>query len=215
MRALEPDWTKDRGGNRQVRATAQRLDLAEITHGQEIHERLWAKALAECVEYTSRYLGEAQVGFSGAQGTEARKARTFFFLLSGADRPALAPGDVSSMSRVDGAERQITTNRYQRDPELRRLAVLANKRQNGGRLRCVCCDLDFEERYGPVGTGFIHIHHLDPLGDRQEAHLVDPEKDLVAVCPNCHAMIHRDGLKSPQEIRELLASSGYFIRSRS
>ena len=39
----------------------------------------------------------------------------------------------------------------------------------------------------------MHVHHKTPLSaitDRED-HLVDPTRDLVPVCPNCHAMLHR------------------------
>lgn len=63
-----------------------------------------------------------------------------------------------------------------------------------GRLRCEVeyCGFDFNVAYGSLGSGFAHVHHKRPL-----AALRGPTKttlaDLAVVCPNCHAMIHRDG----------------------
>ena len=34
------------------------------------------------------------------------------------------------------------------------------------------------------------MHHIVPLSQIRELHEVDPIKDLVPICPNCHAMIH-------------------------
>jgi 5-methylcytosine-specific restriction protein A len=42
-----------------------------------------------------------------------------------------------------------------------------------------------------VGTGYIHVHHIVPLSAIKESYVVDPVTDLVPVCPNCHAIIHR------------------------
>ena len=50
--------------------------------------------------------------------------------------------------------------------------------------------MNFEKTYGERGKGFIHVHHLDPLGTRKKRKKIDPIKDLVPVCPNCHAMLH-------------------------
>ncbi len=209
IRALEPDWKGSRGSSRQVRSVARRNGLREINNDDSMFPELWAAALNECIDVTTKYLKLEQHGFSKSHRGETRQADTCFFILSTQDRPALSPEELSSAVGIEGAEKQITTNRYQRDPKLRRAAIRANRTRNNGALRYVCCSVDFEERYGPHGHGFMHVHHLDPLGDRQKPQRVVAERDLVAVCPNCHAMIHRGGLRKPEEIRELLLKSCY------
>ncbi|HEK2705573.1 TPA: HNH endonuclease [Pseudomonas aeruginosa] len=49
----------------------------------------------------------------------------------------------------------------------------------------------FGERFGELGRGFIHVHHVVPVSEIGESYEVDPIKDLIPLCPNCHAMIHR------------------------
>jgi predicted HNH restriction endonuclease len=51
--------------------------------------------------------------------------------------------------------------------------------------------MNFEDTYGPIGKGFIHVHHLRPLASVEAEYDVDPVADLRPVCPNCHAMLHR------------------------
>ena len=55
------------------------------------------------------------------------------------------------------------------------------------------CGLRFEERYGEIGHEFMHVHHKMPLSEiaNHDNHAVNPLEDLVPVCPNCHAMLHR------------------------
>jgi 5-methylcytosine-specific restriction protein A len=50
--------------------------------------------------------------------------------------------------------------------------------------------MSFEELYGIIGKGFIHVHHKKPLAGTRAEYKVNPPKDLVPVCPNCHAMLH-------------------------
>ncbi len=57
---------------------------------------------------------------------------------------------------------------------------------------CIVCDFSFEQVYGDLGAGFIHVHHLTPLSDIGREYQVNPIKDLRPVCPNCHAMLHRE-----------------------
>ena len=56
---------------------------------------------------------------------------------------------------------------------------------------CAVCNINFKESYGQIGEGFIHIHHIKPLFTLDEEVLINPATDLVPVCPNCHAIIHR------------------------
>jgi 5-methylcytosine-specific restriction enzyme A len=58
--------------------------------------------------------------------------------------------------------------------------------------RCVVCNIDFGEFYGPLGDGFIHIHHIVPISQMNGSYIINPREDLVPVCPNCHAMLHRN-----------------------
>jgi hypothetical protein len=85
---------------------------------------------------------------------------------------------------VEGAVKQVTVNRYERDPRARRACL----DEYGS--KCVVCDLDFELKYGEMGKGFIHVHHLRELSTLGEGYQVNPVTDLRPVCPNCHAMLH-------------------------
>lgn len=85
----------------------------------------------------------------------------------------------------DGAKTQITVNRYERDPANRAACIAALG------SACKVCGFDFGRVYGPIGVGFIHVHHLDPVAQLGGPRRIDPAKDLVPVCPNCHAMLHR------------------------
>lgn len=73
---------------------------------------------------------------------------------------------------------------------------------------CAICDVNFELIYGSIGKEFIHVHHLEPLANATEVRKVDPTLDLIPVCPNCHAMVHRrDPPFSIAELSVLMQSS--------
>jgi hypothetical protein len=94
---------------------------------------------------------------------------------------------------TEGAVKQVTVNKYERDRRARRACLDVYG------FKCVVCDLDFEVKYGEVGRGFIHVHHLRELSKLGPDYTVDPVKDLRPVCPNCHAMLHT---KSPALLPE-------------
>lgn len=79
--------------------------------------------------------------------------------------------------------RYVTT--YERDPRYRRQALAIHG------LRCKACGVDMGEKYGPYAEGLIHVHHVVPVSEYETAKKIDPATELVPVCPNCHAVIHR------------------------
>lgn len=87
-------------------------------------------------------------------------------------------------------------NRYERNP-LNRKLCLASKGYN-----CSVCGMNFEDVYGEVGHNFIHVHHLIPVSMLGAGYIINPVKDLIPVCPNCHAMLHRKNPPyGPSEIK--------------
>lgn len=87
-------------------------------------------------------------------------------------------------SGVEGKPTLQITTKYERDQKLRKQAILIHG------YTCVACGFNFEEFYGDYAKGFIHIHHIEPLFSVGEK-VVNPETDLVPLCANCHAIIHR------------------------
>jgi 5-methylcytosine-specific restriction protein A len=85
----------------------------------------------------------------------------------------------------EGKRKSVRVNVYERNPIARTQCV------NHYGARCQVCDLNFENKYGEVGKDFIHVHHIIPLHQIQQDYIVDPIQDLIPVCPNCHAMLHR------------------------
>ena len=82
---------------------------------------------------------------------------------------------------LEGRIVELTLTAYERNPEARKACL-----EHFG-LKCEPCGFDFGAIYGELGKGFIHVHHKTPLSQVRETHFVDPIKDLVPVCPNCHA----------------------------
>ncbi len=96
--------------------------------------------------------------------------------------------------------RYVTT--YERNPIYRRQALAIHG------PRCAACDVNMGERYGPYAEGLIHVHHLQPVSTYDRPKQIDPARDLVPVCPNCHAVIHRrkTATLSIPELRQMLGA---------
>lgn len=100
---------------------------------------------------------------------------------------------------LEGKVSQVLTNKYERNPANRELCLAAN-----GYL-CKICGFDFEDKYGKIGYKFIHVHHIQMVSSFGREYYLDPVKDLIPVCPNCHAMLHRTNPPmKPEELKELI-----------
>ena len=123
-----------------------------------------------------------------------------FLRSSGANDFASADEMEPSKVYREGLRRQIWVNAFERDPDARAECVA-----HYGTV-CQICSFDFGEAYGDIGVGFIHVHHINPLSESPSESEVDPVTDLLPVCPNCHAMLHRRRpVLSPEELRAKLA----------
>jgi len=85
----------------------------------------------------------------------------------------------------EGSKSQVIVNRYERSATARRHCIAYHGTQ------CTVCGFDFGAKYGQIGEGFIHVHHLVELSSVGSESEVDPVEDLRPVCPNCHSMLHR------------------------
>jgi len=95
----------------------------------------------------------------------------------------------------EGEKRRVLVNAYERDREARKKCI-----DHFG-TRCVICGIDFSLCYGPEFEGITHIHHLKKMADVGKKYQVNPLRDLIPVCPNCHTAIH--SRKEPYTIEEM------------
>ena len=105
-------------------------------------------------------------------------------------------------SIYEGLKTTVCVNKYERNSLARSRCI----EENG--VSCSICGMNFEQTYGELGKGFIHVHHVIPVSQIGKEYKVDFKKDLIPVCPNCHAMLHRknkDGENvSVEELREIV-----------
>ena len=108
-----------------------------------------------------------------------------------------APGTL-----VPEALGQQQVNRYEQDPEARRLCLAFHGDS------CAACGLVPGRRYGPAAADVLQAHLLVPGPSLAEGYVLDPVADLVPLCPTCHAVAHSRTADpyTPAEVRALLAA---------
>ena len=96
----------------------------------------------------------------------------------------------------------MEVNKYERSP-VNRAACIAHFGTT-----CNVCGFDFGVHYGDLGQDFIEVHHRVPVSSMGGAYRVDPVRDLVPVCGNCHAMLHRTNPPlSTDDLKTLIAEA--------
>lgn len=94
--------------------------------------------------------------------------------------------------------------RYERNPIIKEkcLAIYG--------FKCKVCGFDFGEKYGRIGHNYIEIHHINPISSTKNIK-INPRKDVLPVCSNCHRMFHRrkNEIITPNELRKMMRDIKY------
>lgn len=117
--------------------------------------------------------------------------------------PSLAtlPADATTFTPplLEGGLKIVELTTYERNPEARRRCL-----EHYGAV-CQCCGMIYGDRYGSIGAELIHVHHVVPLAAIGETYQVDPVRDLVPLCANCHHVVHaRNPPHSVAAVREAI-----------
>lgn len=140
-----------------------------------------------------------QQTFRGVRRLTDESAELLESLIESPPAPDLSPTYPDEIDTnepyLEGARRSVTVNAYERDPAARLACI-----QHYG-CSCFVCGFDFADYYGDLGEGFIHVHHRRPIAECGGEYVVDPIADLIPVCPNCHAMLHRG--TTPPSVEDL------------
>lgn len=109
------------------------------------------------------------------------------------------PETLDSSSEIyEGLKKQVSVNKYERSSIARTKCVEIH-----GYI-CKICKFDFEKIYGELGKEFIHVHHITPIHKIGKSYKINYSKDLIPVCPNCHAMLHRSLNGKQYTVQELV-----------
>ena len=114
------------------------------------------------------------------------------------EQPEQLLEQVADNYREEGRLTSVIVNKYERSRVNRAIALEIHG------FICKGCDLRMADLYGPIGEGVIHVHHVEPVSLMSSPRVLNPATDLVPLCPNCHAIVHRK--TPPLDILELKES---------
>lgn len=90
---------------------------------------------------------------------------------------------------IEGKKKLRYSSFYERKPIYRQQALIIHG------YTCMGCGFNFEKKYGEIGKGYIHVHHLKPISESGET-IINPKTDLNVLCANCHSIVHRQKNKT-------------------
>jgi 5-methylcytosine-specific restriction enzyme A len=123
------------------------------------------------------------------------------FLLLLVDETEWKSSQVESepLGRYEGELSKVQVNKYERNRYNRALCLAYYG------FECRGCGSIMEEIYGPLGINVIHVHHIVPVSQMGSSYRLDPIKDLIPLCPNCHTIVHKENPPiSISGLREIL-----------
>lgn len=130
------------------------------------------------------------------------QGRGFWQLAGKRNSASVYPDEAIPSSRfTEGVAKRVLVNRYERSQPAREECLKLYG------YSCMACGFNFEENFGDLGKGQIHVHHTVPISSINEKYQVDPANHLIPLCPNCHHMIHRrEPPFSLQELKNIIKS---------
>jgi predicted HNH restriction endonuclease len=188
------------GGEAHLNEITERVkQIAPKPHPYTIYQVIRARLQERCAEAKS-YKGIDNL-FESVHGVEARKGvwRLRSDSLDPSNRDGVQDGAEAFFEDEEGrAELRIHLRR-----ERSRKLIVAFK-NTLAKFECVACGFNFGARYGSLGEGYIEAHHTIPVASLPEGGKTKI-CDLVALCANCHRMIHTAcPMLSVDELRALL-----------
>ena len=195
---------------------ALEVNTVKYSNGIQIHSAKFAAFSPEWDDLLDEYLA--------ARGTLAK------VIIDGRNRghPAPNPGSARSIARQtpplvaehgeiedqssaqifsEGSIDSLLLDRFERDPVARKACL-----KHFG-YTCQVCQILMSEVYGSLGNHYIHVHHRVPLSEIRREYRVNPTRDLVPVCPNCHSMLHRSSPPMPiEELANIVRCRGTLVQ---
>lgn len=150
-------------------------------------------SLLKHIEYWESYSGRKVIG-------QRKIYNQYLKIAKKEDKELLYPDEKHTREGfLEGKTKTIIINAYERNAKARETCIAHYG------LNCQVCTLNFTDKYGEIGKDFIHVHHIKEIAKIKKQYEVDPINDLIPVCPNCHAMLHK---KNPaytiSEMKELI-----------
>ncbi len=182
---LSESWQTDDAGNKKAgyKQSTEHIRLIE----EEGYKLKTFPIIYSDANKDQNGLGPAKIDGFRPELTEKLlvKVGTDWYAFDGSGTSQLPEEVENPENYIEGASKTVSINIYERNAQARAKCLARHG------YVCAVCSFEFEKFYGSIGKEFIHVHHVVPLSEVRQEYSLDPVKDLIPVCPNCHAVLHR------------------------
>lgn len=173
------------------------------THGKTTIDELfeYISSIKNTGKTGKRYLRE--VVTSRYQGSDIFEYDNPYVWLKNNDKTdCTLPEELNeSIEYTEGSTKTIIVNAYERNAKAKKACI----EHFGNNYKCQICGFKFADKYGKEFQSKIHVHHIKPISEIGKEYKIDPKKDLIPVCPNCHMILHSKGNNQTYSIEEVKA----------
>lgn len=134
--------------------------------------------------------GRFNVWYADDDSSHEYVSRVMRYIVQSSEEPVDDPEEESLSTEEtpefieSGVGKKTIVNSYERNQKARRECL----RIHG--TDCIVCGFNSAKVYGPDFEKKIEVHHVIPISERGGDYKVNPGKDLIPVCPNCHSILH-------------------------
>lgn len=141
-------------------------------------------------EGSSFGFGRFNVWYADDEASREYVSKTMKYIVKSTEKP-VEDSDEDTLSTEEqteyiesGTAKKTVVNSYERNQKARRECL----RIHG--TDCFVCGFNSAKVYGSDYENKIEVHHIIPISKRGGDYKVNPETDLIPVCPNCHGILH-------------------------
>lgn len=176
-----------------------KVNGSQVSLGNGLPPPPWGKFNLNVRKLTDAASGEGAGLQAGAENIAAACMALVLVLLPLEDEEPISQ-PLFEAGLPEGACTKVTVNRYERSPVNRAACIAVHG------SKCMVCGFDFGAVYGSLAHGYIEVHHRVPVSKMGDGYRVDPVNDLIPLCANCHAAVHRvDPPIDPEALAAILA----------
>ncbi len=163
--------------------------------------RIFKNAISHLIEYRGRRLNMRPIWYDACEacGEDKKRQRSGKTFTELRNMGFIVKNEISPEKDIYITDQKLfQKNKYGYEKYVTaerkfwvRCQNVSNEAKRLKRYTCEACDFNFKKFYGSESANYIETHHIEPLSFSELEAKETSINDLLVLCANCHAAIHR------------------------